>query len=45
MYISIDFGFSIDFVDLELKIRLLLYYYNYVYNDDGLKVVKFKKIN
>jgi hypothetical protein len=42
MYISIDFGFL---VDLDLKIRLLLYYYNYVYNDDGLKVVKLKKIN
>jgi hypothetical protein len=42
MYISIEFGFL---VELDLKIRLLLYYYNYVYNDDGLKVVKFKKIN
>jgi hypothetical protein len=42
MHISIDFGFM---VDLDLKIRLLLYYYNYVYNDDGLNVVKLKKIN
>jgi hypothetical protein len=42
MYISIEFGFL---VELDLKIRLFLYYYNYVYNDDGLKVVKFKKIN